>query len=83
MSRSNKLLILGANGLLGTHVIKAVQCYSNNLELVVQKKEHFVSINDTLNYLSAVNPAAVINCLGYFGSDIGQLCFANTCTSQE
>jgi hypothetical protein len=49
----------------------------------VQKKEHFVSINDILNYLSAINPAAVINCLGYFGSDIGQLCFAKTCTSQE
>ncbi len=79
MSQSNKVVILGANGLLGIHVIKALERYSPHLKLIAQFKERFVSSMDLNSYLSAINPAAIINCMGYLGSDREQNLLVNAC----
>jgi len=79
MSQSNKVVILGAGGLLGTHVVKAFERFSPNLNVTSQTNERFSNSVDITSYLSNLEPATVINCMAHLGADPMLNLLVNAC----
>ena len=64
MFKSNKVLLLGAGGMLGTHISYVWnRDSSSNSELIVST-ERFTRNDELLDYLSQMEPRALINCIG-------------------
>lgn len=79
MSLSNSVLILGAGGMLGSHVIQAFERYAPQFKLIPHLKERFTSSVDLLDYLSQSGASTVINCIGYLGKDAALHFLVNGC----
>lgn len=78
MSKSNRVLVLGAHGLLGTHVVRAMEKFGA-FELRKQSVERFTSSTDVTQYVSRVKPQTVVNCIGYKGTDAASHFHVNGC----
>jgi dTDP-4-dehydrorhamnose reductase len=78
MSKSSRVVVLGANGLLGTHVAAAIE-KSHSFELRRQQAERFTSSTELLRYLSGVDAGTVVNCIGYKGTDAAMHFQTNGC----
>jgi dTDP-4-dehydrorhamnose reductase len=68
MSRSGKILILGAGGLLGTHVA-AVLRQEGISGMVGHFLPRFATAKEAGHFVECERPAATVNCLGYTGED--------------
>lgn len=78
MSLSNKVLILGAGGLLGSHVAQAFKLYAPQFKLIPQVAERFTNSVDLFGYLSQSGASTVINCIGYLGTDVASHFMVNS-----
>jgi len=66
MSRSSRVLVLGARGMLGSHVMAAFR--EDPLGALVEHSGPRFSVErELIGYLSAQAPTTVVNCTGYTG----------------
>jgi dTDP-4-dehydrorhamnose reductase len=68
MSRFGKVLILGAGGLLGSHVA-AVLREESVAEVVAHVLPRFATAEEAKFLVAAERPSVTVNCLGYSGED--------------
>ena len=68
MNTKKKILILGANGFLGKHLVKQLKV--DNYQIVEKTKNNcdLLNIQDILATLEKENPSIIINCAGIIGS---------------
>lgn len=78
MSVFNRVLVLGSNGMLGSHVAEV--CRGNApLEVILSSGERFYSSHQLVEYVSEYRPSAVVNCIGYLGQDPALHYLVNGC----
>lgn len=78
MSASNKVLILGAAGLLGSHVARAIS-ELDGFAIQHHTQERFSTASNLRDYLSRFDGLTVVNCIGYKGADPAQHFLINGC----
>lgn len=78
MSPSVDTVVLGSAGMLGTHVVHALEQASFS-RVVPQHGVHFVDPHQLHCYLDEIRPGAVINCVGYLGADAAEHFRTNGC----
>ena len=78
MSASNSVLVLGAAGLLGSHVTRAIAGLGD-FAVLRQTTERFSTATSLHEYLSRFDGLTVVNCIGYKGADATNHFLINGC----
>lgn len=78
MSAFSETLVLGARGLLGRHVVAAL-ARAGQGPWVAHKGERFETPPQVHAFLEAHRPKAIINCIGYLGTDATEHYRTNGC----
>src|SRR5215467_14006025 len=68
MSSSSKIVVLGSDGLLGTHVVRELQ-RANMGSCVLASRERLNSSVQVSDYLTMLGASCIVNCIGYTGTE--------------
>lgn len=79
MSGSSKVLVLGAGGMLGSHVVRVFEAAGYERDRVIACKERFLTSVDVRRYLNLSAATTVVNCIGYTGGDAAEHFRTNGC----
>lgn len=78
MSPSADILVLGANGTLGSHVVHALE-QAQLGRVLAHTAPLFTGPQSLKDYLEAHRPKVVLNCIGYLGADPAEHYRINGC----
>lgn len=79
MSKSSEVLVLGAGGLLGSHLVRVLASDQSRSWNICESRDHFTHSGSLLAYLRRVDPLSIVNCIGYKGADSAEHYRINGC----
>lgn len=75
MSRSAEVVVLGAQGLLGRHLVFEMR--DRGWSVIAQSGTHFSTLDDLGDFLDACGAKAIVNAIAYSGDDPARHYFVN------